>query len=209
MIEIPLGIPIVISSPSGGGKTTIYNELAKRHPEFFYSVSATTRPRRPNEEDGVQYHFLDSGEFLRREKRGAFIETALVHGYRYGTPREPMERALEDGRKTVLDIDVQGGDSIRRLYPNALLIFIVPPGLATLRSRLENRRSEGPEAVQRRMKNALDELRRAPDYDHIVVNDDLRRAVDEVEAIIEDESRRRADRRSLLVELFPEIWGDA
>ncbi len=201
------GIPIVISSPSGGGKTTIFNELAKRHPEFFYSVSATTRPKRANEVDGVQYRFLTEKEFLLLKSEGGYIETARVHGYRYGTPRAPLERVLDECRNVVLDIDVRGGDSIRKLYPKALLIFVVPPDLKTLRRRLENRRSEGPEAVERRMKNALDELRRAPDYDHIVVNDDLARAVDEVETIINDEQHRRSRQKKLLEELFPELWG--
>ncbi len=201
------GIPIVISSPSGGGKTTIFGELAKRHPEFFYSVSATTRPKRANEVDGEQYRFLTEKEFQLSKSGGGFIETAAVHGYRYGTPKGPIEEALNGGRNAVLDIDVQGGDSIRKLYPKAILIFIVPPDLKTLRRRLENRRSEEPDSLERRMKNALDELRRAPDYDHIVVNDDLARAVDEVETIINDEQQHRSHQRKLLEELFPELWG--
>ncbi|HUT99114.1 MAG TPA: guanylate kinase [bacterium] len=200
------GIPIVISSPSGGGKTSIYVELAKRHPEFFYSVSATTRPRRANEADGVQYHFLDEAEFMRRRDAGDFIETARVHGYWYGTPREPLEKALGDGRDVVLDVDVQGGDSIRRIYGDeALLIFIVPPNLATLRERLVQRRSEEPALVERRMANALDELRRAPDYDYTVVNDDLRRAVDEVEAVITAEHLRSARLAGIFRKRFPEL----
>ncbi|MCX7022823.1 MAG: guanylate kinase [bacterium] len=206
MEEKPRGIPIVISSPSGGGKTSIYNALAERHAEFFYSISATTRPRRANEADGVQYHFLDEKEFLRRREAGEFIETARVHDHWYGTPREPLERALREGRDAVLDVDVQGGDSIRGIYGgDALLIFIVPPDLATLRERLEHRRSEEPALVERRMTNALDELRRAPDYDYIVVNDVLRRAVYEVEAVITAEHLRSARLAGILGKRFPEL----
>jgi guanylate kinase len=205
-MDKPHGIPIVLSSPSGGGKTSIYDELAKRHPEFFYSVSATTRPRRANEVDGVQYHFLDEAEFVRRREAGEFIETARVHDHWYGTPREPLERALGGGRDAVLDVDVQGGDSIRRIYGReALLVFIIPPDLATLRERLVRRRSEEPALVERRMTNALDELRRAPDYDYIVVNDELRRAVDEVEAVITAEHLRSVRLDGILARRFPEL----
>jgi len=205
-MEKTRGIPVVISSPSGGGKTSIYNALAQRHPEFFYSVSATTRPRRANEKNGVQYHFLDEVEFMRRRDAGDFIETARVHGHWYGTPREPLEKALGEGRDAVLDVDVQGGDSIRGLFgEKALLIFIIPPDLATLRERLVRRRSEEPALVERRMANALDELRRAPDYDYIVVNDDLRRAVDEVEAVITAEHLRSVRLTGILGRRFPEL----
>ncbi|OGD78391.1 MAG: guanylate kinase [Candidatus Coatesbacteria bacterium RBG_13_66_14] len=205
-MDKPRGIPIVISSPSGGGKTSIYVELAQRHTEFFYSVSATTRPRRAGEENGVQYHFLDEAEFMRRRTAGDFLETARVHGHWYGTPRGPLERALGRGKDVVLDVDVQGGDSIRRVYGDeALLIFVVPPNLATLRERLVRRRSEEPALVERRMANALDELRRAPEYDYIVVNDDLRRAVDEVEAVITAEHLRSSRLAGILDERFPEL----
>lgn len=207
-MDKPRGIPIVISSPSGGGKTTIYNELAKRCPDLFYSVSATTRPKRANEVDGVQYHFLTEEEFHRRGEGDGFIETALVHGYRYGTPKEPLEKALAEGCDAVLDVDIQGGDSVRRLFPDAVLIFIVPPDLATLRDRLENRRSEKPDHLEIRMINALDELRRAREYDYIVVNDEITRAVDEVEAVITAEHCRSARLAGFLRERYPELGRD-
>jgi guanylate kinase len=205
-MDKPRGIPIVLSSPSGGGKTSIYVELEQRHAEFFYSVSATTRPRRSNEENGVQYHFLDEAEFMRRRDAGDFLETARVHGHWYGTPRGPLEQALGKGMDAVLDVDVQGGDSIRRIYgAEALLIFIVPPDMATLRERLVHRRSEEPALVERRMANALNELRRAPGYDYIVVNDELQRAVDEVEAVITAEHHRSVRLAGILEERFPEL----
>jgi len=143
---------------------------------------------------------------MRRREAGEFIETARVHGHWYGTPRGPLEGTLGEGRDVVLDVDVQGGDSIRGIYGReALLIFIIPPDMATLRERLVHRRSEEPALVDRRMMNALDELRRAPDYDYIVVNDVLLRAVDEVEAVITAERLRSVRLSGILNKRFPEL----
>lgn len=156
---------------------------------MFLSVSATTRARRPAERDGVDYRFLAEEEFDRLEAQGYFLETAVVHGNRYGTPLPPIEEALAAGRTVLLEIDVQGARTVRRKLPEAVLIFIEPPSLAVLRARLEARRTESPEALERRLRNAEDEMEAAPEFDHRVVNDDLEEAIVGVVRILEGTSR--------------------
>jgi guanylate kinase len=198
------GIPFVISSPSGGGKTTIFRALQHYHPEMFYSISATTRPPRPGEVDGQDYYFYSPERFERARESDEFIETAEVHGFNYGTPRGPLLDALAGGRDIVLDIDVQGGDAIRGSFPDAVLLFIVPPDLETLRERLERRRSEKDEVIATRLDNAERELGRAAEYDYVVVNDDLERTIAEVRAIVLAERCRTTRRLQWLHNCFPQ-----
>ncbi len=202
------GIPFVISSPSGGGKTTIYRALQLSHPEMYYSISATTRPPRPGEVDGKDYYFYDDARFERSLADGEFIETAEVHGFRYGTPETPLREALSRGRDIVLDIDVQGGAAIRELFPDAVLIFIVPPDWQTLRDRLERRRSEDPQIIAQRLRNARLELSRAGEYDYVVINDVLERTTGEVRSVITAERNRTSRRLDWLQRLFPEALGE-
>ncbi len=178
------GVPVVIAAPSGTGKTTIARTLVERFDRFVFSVSATTRPPRESERDGVDYRFVSEEEFERMRVEGELIEWAEVHGYAYGTPRSALD-AAGSGAHVVLDIDVQGAAQIRELVPNAVLIFLLPPSGSVLLARLRGRGTEATEVVIRRLKGSRGELHRARDFDHVVVNDDLERAIREVVAIVD------------------------
>ncbi|MBD0321657.1 MAG: guanylate kinase [Gemmatimonadetes bacterium] len=180
--------PLVLSAPSGAGKTTIARRLRDRRGDVAFSISATTREPRPGEVDGVDYHFVAEDEFRRMIDAGELIEWAQVHGAFYGTPLANVRRAQEHGRFLVLDIDVQGARQIRNAVPDAVHVFILPPSGATLVERLVGRGSEDDARVQRRLRNALAEIATAVEFDHVVVNDDLDAAVEDVNAVLEGRS---------------------
>lgn len=174
------GLLIVISGPSGVGKTTITRRLRERFPDAAFSVSATTRPRTEKETDGADYHFLSEAEFVRRIGDGAFLEHVEYAGKRYGTLREPVEEVVRDGRLMILDVDVRGGESVKAHMPEALAMFILPPSEEELLRRLRDRQREGEEQIQKRFSAAKQEIARAKDsgaYDAMIVNDDLEEAV--------------------------------
>lgn len=177
---------IVLSAPSGAGKTTIAREILSRHPaEVIFSVSATTRPMRAGERDGVDYYFLSREKFEELIASGALIEHEEIFGNYYGTPKSEVQRAKLMGKSLLFDIDVKGGLSIRRLFPKeSLLIFIAPPDMQTLEARLRTRMTESDATIARRLERAQMEMSMADQYDQMVVNDDLERAVREVEEII-------------------------
>jgi guanylate kinase len=181
---------LVLSSPSGGGKSTIAQRLLEARDDLGYSVSATTRAPRPGEEDGVHYHFLSEAEFARREAAGEFLETAPYGGARYGTLKAEVEKVLADGRHVVLDIEVAGAAQVRKAWPDSIHVFVVPPSGAVLVDRLRTRGTEQGEALGRRLDIAIAEIARAGEYDYLVVNDDLVGSVGQVAAIIDSESRR-------------------
>ncbi|HJS46654.1 MAG TPA: guanylate kinase [Gemmatimonadales bacterium] len=181
---------LVLSSPSGGGKSTIARQLLQGREDLAYSVSATTRSPRPGEVDGVAYHFFSAAEFDRRAAAGEFLEWAQYAGQRYGTLRSEVERILASGRHAVLDIEVDGARQVRERFPAAVQVFILPPSGDVLVARLRRRGTEGPVALRRRLEQAAAELVAAPEYDYTVVNDDLVLAVEQVAAIIEAETRR-------------------
>ncbi len=174
---------IVLSAPSGAGKTTITKRILERHPaEVMFSISATTRSQRPGERDGVDYYFVTREKFEELIRQGALIEYEEIFGNYYGTPVTEIDRANQMGKRLLFDIDVKGGISIRKRYPaQSLLIFISPPDLATLERRLRDRQTEQDETVRRRLERAGMEMAMSDQYDRVVVNDDLERAVAEVE----------------------------
>ncbi len=178
----------MISGPSGAGKTTIATAVLDRRPDIVPSISTTTRHPRRGEKDGVQYHFVAVKEFDEITKAGGFLEHAVVHGNRYGTPKEPVEKALADGRSVLLEIDVQGSRAVRDAVPDALLIFVEPPSREILRERLHRRKTEDDASFALRMANAEHELEAAGEFDHRVMNDDLEEAVSEVLRILDDEA---------------------
>ena len=176
--------PLVLSAPSGAGKTTLANALRRRNRDVAFSVSATTRPPRPREVDGESYHFVSRDEFLRMRDAGELIEWAEVHGNLYGTPLANVRRAQERGEHLLLDIDVQGARQIRRSLPEAVLVFVLPPSAAALAGRLGSRGTEAPEVLRRRLRNAAEEVRAAPEFDHVVVNEVVSKAVGELEDVL-------------------------
>ncbi len=175
---------IVFSAPSGGGKTTIVKMLHKKYPQTIISVSATTRPKRPGEQDGVDYYFLTREEFEQKIKEGKFLEYEEVHGNYYGTLKEVVEKHVQDNRVVLFDIDVNGALSIKKHYPNAILIFIKPPSEEVLVERLKKRRTETEESIRRRLQRLPYEYEQAKKFDYVVVNDDLEQTLKEVERIV-------------------------
>jgi guanylate kinase len=178
------GILIIISSPSGAGKTTLARRLLGEFPDVSFSVSTTTRRPRVNERDGVDYEFVEREQFDQMIARGEFAEWAEVHGNRYGTSRAVVETALASGRDMVFDVDWQGGGALAYQWPNDMLrIFILPPDLASLEQRLRRRATDAEEVIQRRLRVAIEELRHHIEYEHRIVNDDIDRAYATLRAI--------------------------
>lgn len=178
------GLLLVLSGPSGVGKDAVLGELEKIYPSVQRCVTVTTRPRRENEQNGVDYTFVSASEFRQRAEEGAFLEHAEVHGYLYGTPRQWVEDQLSKGIDVVLKIDVQGGLNVKRVKPEAILIFLVPPSLEELERRLRSRNSESEESVTRRLLNARKELEQIPHYDYMIENSSIAYAAEELKAVI-------------------------
>ncbi len=177
----------VITGPSGVGKGTLIRSLRERLPELELSVSATTRPPRPGERDGVDYHFLDDAEFARRVDAGDFVEHATYSGRRYGTLRSELERRTAAGAPVVLEIELDGARQVRRALPDAVQVFIAPPSREALRARLVGRGTDDPAQVQERLRTAEGELAAQDEFGHVVVNDRLEDAVGALTAIVRRE----------------------
>jgi guanylate kinase len=184
--------PLILSSPSGGGKTTIARLLVERRPDVGYSVSCTTRKPRAGEVDGRDYHFLSLADFEGRQARGEFAESALVHGNRYGTLKREVERVFASGRHVIMDIDVQGARQFMASYPQSVLVFLLPPSAEVLVGRLTGRQTEDATARLRRLQGARDELGEVEGYQYVVVNDDLELAYRQVASIVDAEVVRHA-----------------
>jgi len=181
---------LVLSSPSGGGKTSIAKNLLQARDDLGYSVSATTRPIREGEREGVDYHFISRDEFLRRREAGEFLESATYGGNLYGTLRSEIDRLFAKGRHAVLDIEIEGARQIRKSFPNSLHVFVLPPSAEVLVHRLAGRNTEPRDAMRARITRAADELSAVAEYDYAIVNDDLVLAVAQVAAILDAEARR-------------------
>ena len=187
MSEIRKGMLLVISGPSGTGKGTLIERLMKEDPTLVFSVSATTRAPRPGEIDGVHYHFVTNEQYDKLVAENAFVEYANVHGNRYGTLRSEVYERLERGENVVLDIDVQGALNVIASEKEKVSIFILPPSMQELRSRLTGRGTETQEAVERRLHNAVWEISQKDKYEYKVINDDLETCLRTLQAIIEAE----------------------
>jgi len=184
------GILFVISAPSGAGKTSICREILKKLPNLHQSISYTTRARRSVEQDGVDYHFVTMRAFREMVNAGAFLEWAEVHGNCYGTARSSLEQATAAGADILLDIDFQGAEQLRSSGLDGVFIFILPPDMTELRKRLDTRNTDDDQVIERRMKNAVDEIAEAVKFDYLVVNDVLEQAVERIGAIMKAETAR-------------------
>ncbi len=189
------GLMLVISSPSGAGKSTIARNLLDKDKNIGLSVSITTRPRRQSEIDGIHYHFISKRDFERLRDSDALLEWAEVHGNFYGTPREPVEEAMAAGRDMLFDIDWQGAEQLQdKMKADVVSIFILPPTMTELQSRLHRRAEDTEEVIKTRLLNSRAEIEHWRDYDYVILNDDLQAAFEAVEAIVKAERVRR-DRR--------------
>lgn len=183
--------PIILSSPSGGGKTTIVHRLMESREDIGYSVSCTTRPPRPGEVDGKDYYFVSIPKFLDLQQHGELAESAEVHGHLYGTLCSEVRRVLDSGRHVIMDIDVQGARQFRSAFPESVLIYVLPPSGEVLVERLRARNTETSDTLKKRLLSALVELQAVPMYQYVVLNDDLDRAVTMVAGIVDTEGLRR------------------
>jgi guanylate kinase len=183
---------VVVSGASGAGKSSLLQRLLAATPRLRFSVSHATRAPRPGEQDGVEYHFVDRARFEQLIREQAFLEWAEVHGDLKGTSRAELELARAAGVELLLDLDVQGAEQVRRRYPQAVTIFVLPPSFAELERRLRGRGQDSEEVVRRRLRNARDEMRRFAEYDFVVVNDDFERCVGDLVALVRAARLRRS-----------------
>ena len=178
------GCLFVLAAPSGGGKTSLVRALLEREPGMRLSISYTTRPPRPGEKDGVDYHFVDEAKFNALQAAGEFLEHAYVHGNWYATSATWLRHEIEAGHDVLLEIDWQGAQQVRRLIPEAVHIFILPPSLASLKDRLEKRGQDTPEVIATRIEAAREEMRHCGEFDYVIMNQDFARAVDDLSVIV-------------------------
>ena len=202
MHNLRTGVPLVVSAPSGGGKTTLCREVARRVGDVNFSISHTSRPPRPGERDGVDYHFVNDATFRQLIDEGAFLEWARVHGNLYGTSSIQAQARLDAGNDVMFVIDVQGGRQILQRIPDAVSVFVVPPSLAVLEERLRGRQSDSPDQVELRLRVAGDEIRQATFYSHWLVNDDLDTAIENLASILRAERLKRLNKQAILHEIL-------
>jgi guanylate kinase len=178
------GCLFVVAAPSGGGKSSMVNALLEREPGIRLSVSYTTRPARPGEQDGVHYHFVTEPRFQALKGQGEFLETAFVHGNWYATSATWLKAQVAAGQDVLLEIDWQGARQVRALIPDSVHIFILPPSIAALKERLERRGQDAPEVIAARLEAAREEMRHCGDFDYVIMNQDFARAVDDLSVIV-------------------------
>jgi guanylate kinase len=189
---LPPGLLLVLSAPSGAGKTTLARKLLSEVAGGIFSVSYTTRRPRGQERDGVDYHFVDAERFQSQIEQGGFVEWAEVHGHFYGSPQSVVDEARATEGVAIFDIDVQGGQAIKRKHPDAVLVFVLPPSMEELERRLRDRKTDSDETIRRRMLAARAEMERgASSYDFIIVNDDFTRAYSDLRSVVAAERCRR------------------
>jgi guanylate kinase len=186
------GTLYILSAPSGAGKTSLLKALREQDGELHVSISHTTRPMRPGEEDGVHYHFVDQASFLAKVARGDFLEHAEVFGNYYGTDEASVRAQLDAGQDTVLEIDWQGAQQVRKRFPDAVSVFILPPSPEALHERLSNRGQDSEEVIQGRMREAVSEMSHYAEFDYLVINDDFEQALRELAALVTAQRLRLA-----------------
>jgi guanylate kinase len=196
------GILFVVSAPSGAGKTTLVKMLLERDARVRHSVSYTTRAPRAGEQDGREYHFVDPAAFHAMRERGDFLESAEVHGNFYGTSRVWLEEQMRSGQDMLLEIDWQGARQVRRIFPAAVLVFILPPSIAELERRLRGRGQDAEEVIRRRVAAALGEMQHVGEFDFAIINNDLQEACNGLCAIVQSARLRVASQRARVPEMF-------
>ena len=196
---------IIVSGPSGSGKDTVLEKLFSKHPEVRLSISSVTRAMREGETKDGKYHFVSREEFLSALDRGEMLEHNVYLGNYYGTPKKPVDDAIREDAEIILEIDVNGAQNVKKLYPDAVSVFIMPPSLKVLKERLSGRGTESREQIEGRLKIALSEIEHAPKYDYIVINDKLDKAVEDLTAIIMND-RSKTERQ---INIINEVLNDA
>ncbi len=192
------GMLIVVSSPSGGGKSTVIREILKNDPEMEYSVSVTSRPPRPGEIDGKSYTFVSEEQFRKWIAEDRFYEWAVVHNYLYGTRKDVIGEKLGRGKDVIMDLDVQGGLNVKKKSPDGVLVFLLPPSMEVLEKRLRTRKTDDEKVIRVRLKNSQKEMEVASRYDYIIINNDLKETIEHVKDIIKSE-RHRATRLEVVM----------
>ncbi|HCZ07124.1 MAG TPA: guanylate kinase [Thermotogae bacterium] len=197
------GIIYVVTGPSGVGKSTIIREVLKKFDNLVFPVSYTTRPKRPGEENGTDYFFVDQKTFIKLRDRGEFLEWAEVHGHYYGTSRSQVEEAIRNGKHVLLDVDVQGAMKIMEIYPDAVFVFIAPPTFSDLKNRLMMRKTESEESLQRRLEDAKWELSQAHKFEYLIVNRELTSSIRGLESIVVAEQLKISRMQEFLGQIIP------
>ena len=195
----------IVTAPSGAGKTTLTSAVVESDEKLCVSISHTTRPKRPNETDGVNYHFVEEAEFLDMLQNGDFLESAEVYGHRYGTSQHWVNEKLEEGINVILEIDWQGAEQIRNLYPGSCYIFILPPSLDTLTKRLKDRAQDDEDTIADRMAEARSVIEHVCEADFVVVNDEFDRALEDIRAIIRSEGLKTVVQQTELSQLLTSL----
>lgn len=195
----------IVAAPSGAGKTTLVHLLLENDPQIGVSISHTTRLPRPGEEDGREYHFIDVPAFLEKIARNEFLEWAEVHGNYYGTSKRWIETEMASDRDVLLEIDWQGAQQVRKVFPQAIGIFVLPPSMAILQARLSGRGTDPDEVIARRIAAARDEMRHVDEFDYVIINDGLQQAAGDLQAIVRAARLRYANQRQRHVSLFASL----
>lgn len=203
-----LGTLFIVAAPSGAGKTTLVGRLLADDPKMLHSVSYTTRPPRPGEVHGRAYHFIDVKTFLTMRKAGEFAEWAEVHGNFYGTSRQWLEERMQNGHDVLLEIDWQGAQQVKRQFPDAVGIFILPPSMAELERRLRSRGSDSEEVIARRVAGALGEMRHVSEFNFVIINNDLDEALSDLKAAVRSSRLRFGPQRARHPDVFAFIEQD-
>ena len=201
-----IGNLFIVAAPSGAGKTTLVSLLLENDPQIRVSISHTTRAPRPGEESGREYHFIDVPAFLDKVQSGEFLEWAEVHGNYYGTSKKWIESEMSSGRDVLLEIDWQGAQQVRKSFPKAIGIFVLPPSLDVLKTRLSGRGTDSAEVIARRIAAAHDEMRHVDEFDYVIINDDLQQASGDLQSIVTASRLHYANQRQRHASLFASLF---